>query len=345
MRNKIMLALWAGLASAGTLAAQTIPMDRVIAQDVEVRSGPGMNFYPTSKVKAGDHVRVQRALTDQPGWLEIEPPAGSYSWINTKFLTQDTKDPRQWFVKSDTPVLPGSGVEGAGRPNRETMRLPPGTIVVAVANKAELEGETWLPIKPHTGEARYIPATAVQPAATTVKTNSPATWTLTPQNMFTPDAALAAAQQREAQNDRAGAMQLYQQVLNDPNASPNSRSLASNAIARLQQPAYGSVQATTTSLSPANSAATTALNLQTYKAAEWSAYGRLRDRKMTTQDGQPLYSLEDSNDRVLTYVSTIAGKSLQSYVGRWISVYGPMMYRPDAAVTMPYVVASHISAP
>lgn len=341
-----MLALWAGLASASVTAAQTIPIDRAIAQDAEVRSGPGMNFYPTSKVKAGDHVQVRRALTDQPGWLEIEPPPGSYSWINTKFLTQDTKDPRQWFVKPDAPapILPGSGVDGAGRPNRETMRLSPGTIVVAIANKAELEGETWLPIKPHTGEARYIPATAVQPAAATAKTNSPATWQLTPQNMYTNEPALAAAQQREAANDRAGAVQLYQQVLNDPNASPNSKSLASNAIYKLQQPAYGTVQATTTSLSPVNAASNAALNLQTLKAPEWSAYGRLRDIKMTTQDGQPLYSLEDSNGRVLTYVSTAAGKAtLQNLIGRWVAVYGPTMYRADSR--MPYVLASHTYAP
>ena len=350
MRTKIMLALLAGLAAAGGAAAQTIPADRLLAQDVEVRSGPGMNFYPTMKLKANQSVKVRRALTDQPGWLEIEPPPGSASWINTKFLTQDAKDPRQWFVKPDAPAptMPATNVDGVGRPNViSPMRLSPGTIVVAYGNnnKVEADGETWLPIIPHVGDVRYIPASAVQPTTTAAKMTTPATWTLTPQNLYTPEAALALAQQREAANDRAGAIQAYQQVLGDPNASPNSKSFASNAIARLQQPAYGAVQGTTTSLSPANPAASAAVNLQTLKAPEWSAYGRLRETKLTTVDGLPLYSLEDANANILTYVSTSPTKSLQTYIGRWVSVYGPLMYRPDAAVRMPYVVASHVSAP
>jgi uncharacterized protein YgiM (DUF1202 family) len=348
MRTKIMLALAAGWASVGVAAAQTIPADRVVAQDVEARSGPGTNFYPTSKLKAGEHVKVRRVLTDQPGWLEIEPPAGSYNWINTKFLKQDAQDPRQWFVTSQEPAqtIPGSSIEGTGRPNVfAPVRLKPGTIVVAIRAKVDPEGESWLPIVPHTDEARYIPATAVQPTTGAAKMNSPASWILTSQGTYTTDPVLAQAMDKEKANDRAGAVQLYQQIANNPNADPNSQVFARNALARLQQPAYGTVQGTTMSLSPANPTPSAALNLQTLKAPEWSVYGRLRATTLKTVDGQPLYSLEDARANVLTYVSTSPNKSLQNYIGRWIAVYGPQMYRPDAAVRMPYVVATHIAAP
>ena len=305
-----------------------------------------MGVYPTSKLRAGTTVKVLRPMTDQ-GWLEIEPPAGSFSWVNTKFLTQDTKDPRIWRVKADSSagILPGSSVEGAGRPNREIMQLAGGTIVIAVNAKVDLDGQSWLPIMPHVGEPRYIPATAVKDLTAVAKVNTPASWILTPQNMYTTDPALAEAQKREAANDRAGALQAYQQVVNNPNSDANSLSLAQKAIARLSQPGYTAVQGTTTSLSPGNPRAKAAVKLETWKAPAWSDYGRLYQTKMTTIDGQPLYSLQDANGRVLTYVSIAAGKSLNDYIGRWISVYGPTMHRPDSQSEMAYILATHVASP
>src|SRR5207245_1016528 len=124
----------------------------------------------------------------------------------------------------------------------------------------------------------------------------------------------------------------------------NSKWLASNRLATLQS--NYAVQGTSTSLSPANPAAAAALaNLQTLKTPDWTAYGRLRDIKVAREDGQPIYSLEDAQGKVITYVTTNPGKSLGVYIGRWISVYGPTMYRPDAAARMPYVVVSHVAVP
>ena len=56
-----------------------------------------------------------------------------------------------------------------------------------------------------------------------------------------------------------------------------------------------------------------------------------------------IYGLEDAQGKILTYITTNPGKSLQAYIGRTISVYGPTMYRPD--VRMQYVVASHVAVP
>ena len=43
-------------------------------EDVYVRSGPGKKYYPTGKLKSGDHVIVHRH--DPGGWYMISPPAG-----------------------------------------------------------------------------------------------------------------------------------------------------------------------------------------------------------------------------------------------------------------------------
>jgi hypothetical protein len=44
-------------------------------------------------------------------------------------------------------------------------------------------------------------------------------------------------------------------------------------------------------------------------------------------------------------VTTKAGTSLRTYVGQTVSVYGPIVYRPDEPVRMHYIVASHVAVP
>ena len=51
----------------------------ITADDVYVRSGPGENYYPTDKLKAGQEVEVYRH--DPGGWYAIRPPKGSFSWV------------------------------------------------------------------------------------------------------------------------------------------------------------------------------------------------------------------------------------------------------------------------
>lgn len=62
----------------------------VIGDNVEVRCGPGTNFYPTSKLKQQDVVVVHRH--DHGGWYMIEPPAGSFSWIEAELIEKTQGD-------------------------------------------------------------------------------------------------------------------------------------------------------------------------------------------------------------------------------------------------------------
>ena len=113
----------------------------------------------------------------------------------------------------------------------------------------------------------------------------------------------------------------------------------------MQANVYNPVQATTTSLSPPNPAPTALASPQIMKAADWSAYGRLRDIKLTSPDGLPVYAMEDLQGKTFTYVSTASGKSLQDYIGRYVAVYGPTVYRDNGGVRMQYILASHVTRP
>ena len=88
-----LVALLACIAAAATgtacsAAEPTFPYKAYItADDVYVRSGPGENYYPTDKLKAGTEVEVYRH--DPGGWFAIRPPKDSFSWVSSRHLQLD----------------------------------------------------------------------------------------------------------------------------------------------------------------------------------------------------------------------------------------------------------------
>lgn len=70
-----------GFATHLVAAPPQFPYDAVVmGEDVYVRSGPGKNYYATSRLQKDDRVTVHRH--DPGGWYMIAPPAGSFSWID-----------------------------------------------------------------------------------------------------------------------------------------------------------------------------------------------------------------------------------------------------------------------
>src|SRR5262245_61592628 len=88
------------LASGGPAQAQNVLYSaQVLAPQVEVRCGPSLKpqVYPTNRLDQGDPVGVLEERGD--GWLAIKPPAGSFSWINIRFLQK--VGPFQWSVENE----------------------------------------------------------------------------------------------------------------------------------------------------------------------------------------------------------------------------------------------------
>ena len=162
MRACRLIALAAGfLCSAMAARAQTYPTVVSIAiPKVEVRSGPTDKFYATGELKQGDHVVVLREAKE-PGWVEIKPPKGSFSWINAKFVKQVS--PYEAVVLYDSPGLIGSDTLQS-KPNVETKSgFLAGSVLYIVHQPKSVDGETWLPVQPHAREVRYLPQSALNP--------------------------------------------------------------------------------------------------------------------------------------------------------------------------------------
>src|SRR5262245_40190878 len=58
----------------------------IMSPQADVFSGPSTSYYPTSRLRHGDKVVVLGESKKQPGWLEILPPAGSFSWIDGRHV-------------------------------------------------------------------------------------------------------------------------------------------------------------------------------------------------------------------------------------------------------------------
>ncbi|MEZ6058322.1 MAG: hypothetical protein R3C01_16605 [Planctomycetaceae bacterium] len=86
------LFLLAGLPIVMTLVAAELsaqvrqfPYEAVVmAESVDVWSGPGVKYYATGRLKAHDAVTVHRH--DPGGWFMISPPPGSFSWIDATLV-------------------------------------------------------------------------------------------------------------------------------------------------------------------------------------------------------------------------------------------------------------------
>jgi len=290
--------------------AQVYPAEVSIAvSTVEVRSGPATKYYPTAELHQGDRVVVLREIKDQPGWLEIKPPKGSFSWVNAKSVKQ-VKTANGTYAYVDGPVaesvsaLIGSATLNA-RPNVQTKTgFMPGAIVMIVDKPLSVDGETWLPVQPDPREVRYLPADAIVPP-TVVTTTAPANWAIGTQANTPPTTVIPG------------------------HPSGNATDL---------KPVAGN----TTSFSPTPGA--TPPPGPTSTAAQWSTYGVLRTTTFS-RDGQPMYVLVNNQEKPLLYVTTRPGTSLRTYVNRQISVYGPLVSRPDEYVSVPCMLASHIAVP
>ena len=181
MRFASVFAVWVAVAyTSGSLpvlrAAEPVPDVRMVTvPQAEVWCGPSTSngLYPTNLLRQGDRVQVEREL--ESGWLVIRPPAGSFSWINSRFVQYISSKYANYVVTydgHDVPVLIGSSLK-VDRPTRIGVRLPRGAQVRVIGRGMTDEEGTWLPIEPPEGEVRYLRKEAVaKPGGTALTTSS-----------------------------------------------------------------------------------------------------------------------------------------------------------------------------
>jgi hypothetical protein len=169
------------LALGGSVSADPVPYSAAVtAPEAEVRCGASLDpqFYTTNRLRKGDIVQVLKERGD--GWLEIQPPAGSFSWINARFLMQT--QPNSFVVTapagSRVQVLVGAEV-GQGKPTVAGSALEQGTLVHRYQKGGQPgaplidRDETWMPIEPPPSEVRYLRAEAVAKASGAAPAPSP----------------------------------------------------------------------------------------------------------------------------------------------------------------------------
>lgn len=176
MRRLPLLGLLALVLAVGgrAPAAEQAPKLETIAMDqAELRSGPSNDakFYVTNRLRRGDRVQVLRERSD--GWLEVCPPEGSFSWINTRFLNQIVPTMPNYVVVAPpgvkVPVLMGSDVMD-GKPQVVGASLERSAQVHRFRQAGRLGQErsdadgAWMPIEPPDQEVRYLRSEAVAKA-------------------------------------------------------------------------------------------------------------------------------------------------------------------------------------
>jgi hypothetical protein len=126
----------------------------VNADEVNVRSGPGDNYYPVMKLNRGDRLEVYRH--DPGGWYAIRPPQGSYSWVLGEFIKPG--DDNLGVVVGER-VVARVGSTFSDVRDVIQVRLDRGETVEILEAKRFNTGpgaQTWYKILPPAGEFRWV---------------------------------------------------------------------------------------------------------------------------------------------------------------------------------------------
>ncbi len=143
----------------------------VMAKEVVVYSAPGDTAPDTGTLPKGTRLMVHH---EEPGgWLAVQPPNGSISWVNHRFLDFGDAVPTK-FPAAATIRCGDAGIEieagkftTAGPLNVRRTKLPPDTAVTVMGPRVTWAGDNsfWYPIWSQAGDFRYVKKDGVQSAA------------------------------------------------------------------------------------------------------------------------------------------------------------------------------------
>jgi hypothetical protein len=275
--------------------------------------------------------------------VAIKPPAGSFSWINKRFV--EDQGNRRGVVVTDenTPVsvLVGSSETGA-QPTKESIKAKRGSLVIILDKEYSTDNGLWLPILPQPGEVRYIPASALQSAGAAplvaANYNNPPL----ARASAAPGTPVVAAASQGAGDEVRNSLQKAYELETDPARRAQIQQVLATlppraAVAQLPghpnnvavSPAGPTAQAPgqTSLYATGNAAAPQAAPAQgTWR---WSQYGVLRRTAYQEPDGRPVYALDDAQGRPLLYATPMPNHSLEQYKGRRLALWGSVAYNQN----------------
>ena len=71
---------------------------KIVGKNINVRSGPGTNFYTCGRLNDGDKITI---VSQKPTWSQIVPPADSFSWIAQNAVEVDPNNKGVGVVNRD----------------------------------------------------------------------------------------------------------------------------------------------------------------------------------------------------------------------------------------------------
>ena len=140
--------------SAGDVNEAAVPSFPYVAlitnNNVNIRSGPGTNYYSCGKLNKNDSVKI---VGSRFTWSQIVPPAGSFSWISKQYVSIDPNDPTIGIVT-------GEGVRVyVGSNYREPIHSETTHLKLSKGEEVKLLGEEkddYYKIAPPAGAYRWV---------------------------------------------------------------------------------------------------------------------------------------------------------------------------------------------
>ncbi|UCC23241.1 MAG: SH3 domain-containing protein, partial [Planctomycetota bacterium] len=139
-------------------AAPSFPyVAEINAENVNIRSGPGTNYYRTGQINKGDTVKV---VASKHSWSHIVPPPGSFSWISKQYIHIEDDNPTVGIVTGDA-VRVYAGSEWLKPIHSTTVQLK-----LNRGDRVKLMGEEkddYYKIVPPTGAYLWVSTQYVEP--------------------------------------------------------------------------------------------------------------------------------------------------------------------------------------
>jgi uncharacterized protein YgiM (DUF1202 family) len=132
----------------------------VAVAETFVRSGPGMEFYPTSQLWLGDKVEV---YYETENWCAIRPPIGSFSWVSAGYV--DLKTDNIGNVIADG-LASRIGSETTTFCDTVQVKLKKGEkvfVIDRIETPENIASPLWFKIVPPRGEFRWVPREVLMP--------------------------------------------------------------------------------------------------------------------------------------------------------------------------------------